>query len=1413
MGRSKISKILFIASIALLICPVNLWAWPLESDWIAIYKDNAPYTDPPADINQTDQRDFVGGPGDPSIYTYNDGTNVYYRFQLNDDPGSYDNKGNLTGLKPFGWGILIDTDLDANDFEWLVMVDGIDESIHLGQNTVQQDIGSPGDQTEVNPEAWKIPLSPRVNFKVTPVGVGNAGYSNDEDYFLDFTIPYDWYRVQMGLTESSIIRFFFGSSQSTNSLTVDLSGTDLTSGLSNFTLPTGTQPNTGSICYINSDGTTFTGPFYPGETLTLEVIDPDQNALMSQAETVSVTVAVPSGDSIQIVLFETGVNTGIFRGSVQTVQLVGGDPSRLDVVPVETAMATYLDEIDANYDEYQPRIAQIEVRGSSDLVLGKKVVYTAQPLLPATTPDENDLITYLLTVTNNGPSDSTGIIVDDLLPTSGVTFLSDTAGGSYNPSTGVWFVGNLPNGASKTISINTQVKPGTIFQSFTNTASLRTPPVRDPDFSNNTASAVIAIQGTDLRITKTTSNVTPNNGDTVTFTLTVYNDGPTNATNVSVLDVLPPELIYDPTTFPPLGTTYNSSGIWQIGDLPSTTSLSFDLKAMISAVSGTLISNTAEIHTVDQADPVAGNNTDQVLLLVGGADLALSKSVNDSTPNAGDVISYTLTLQNTSSNPAGGVVVTDPLPPGLTFSGVMSINPGGSYSGGTWAVGTVLPLSTVTLTIEARVNNGTGGTTIINTASITSTDRPDPDPSDNSDSVSIRVEAADLSLTKAVDILSPNINDTIRFTLTLRNNGPDTATTGGTLQVSDLLPSTLTFTAPATASSGTYDNSTGIWDLAVSQLDPGQEETLIITATVNSGTALQTIRNEASILSSQNQEDPVPSNNRGTASLVVTGVDIAVEKYALPDPLPSPLPNPMPDLQVVNGCSVATPCYVNFYIQATNTSSYDATTVKVNDSLPTGLSFVSYQKDPLAGNFNSSNGEWSVGNIPAGQSRWLVIRALTTSSTTSTLVNTARYHSSTEADYDATNNADSASVLIEGADLSVSKTVSNETPLPGDTVTFSLTVHNAGPAAATNIVVRDWWPSGLSYGPDPPTPPAGTTYAYDPTYAVWVWDLGGMTLAGGASITFDISATVDSDRGGLTLTNAAQIYRSSQPDPNPSNDAASVSVTVQAADLVLSKSADDTTPNEGENIVYTLTVTNLGPHTSTGVTVTDLLPPEVVYLSDDSGGRYNSATGLWNVGNLAKTESAVLNITARTGSMTGGLTITNEASVPVGAGDPNSANNTASIDITPLHVLRPNITLVKTVSVVSDPVNGTTRPKALPGAVMLYTVTATNLGDGATDAGTVLIEDPIPSNTSYVPGSLTLTNNTGDPQNAPPLAPPGGVSYDDAFGTPCSACPTDDGTGVDPNVGGIKITLPGTLPASNGVTNPSFTIQFKVRIK
>ena len=132
------------------------------------------------------------------------------------------------------------------------------------------------------------------------------------------------------------------------------------------------------------------------------------------------------------------------------------------------------------------------------------------------------------------------------------------------------------------------------------------------------------------------------------------------------------------------------------------------------------------------------------------------------------------------------------------------------------------------------------------------------------------------------------------------------------------------------------------------------------------------------------------------------------------------------------------------------------------------------------------------------------------------------------ADPDDANNSVTAVVRLALADLAVAKSASNTTPSVGDTVTFTVTVANTGPDAATGVAVSDMMSAGLAFTSATPSQGAFNS-------VTGVWSVGAVTT--GTSQTLQIVARVVSAG---QQTNIATIAHSDQSDPNTGNNVASV---------------------------------------------------------------------------------------------------------------------------------------------------------------------------------------------------------------------------------------------------------------------------------
>jgi uncharacterized repeat protein (TIGR01451 family) len=296
------------------------------------------------------------------------------------------------------------------------------------------------------------------------------------------------------------------------------------------------------------------------------------------------------------------------------------------------------------------------------------------------------------------------------------------------------------------------------------------------------------------------------------------------------------------------------------------------------------------------------------------------------------------------------------------------------------------------------------------------------------------------------------------------------------------------------------------------------------------------------------------------------------------------------------------PTPVVFTLTLTNDGPDPATGVEVTDLLPAGLAYLSHVLGDPTDAYDPVTGIWLVGAVDVGDANAQTLEITANVTQSGTIDNVATVTASTPVDPDATNNEATQSLLAGGeADLFIVKTVDDPSPDVGDPVTFSISLDNFGPDAATNVQVTDVLPAGTG-----------------------LWTIP--SLAMGTQIILEIDATAASVGAHV---NTATITAVDQGDPDPIPIESSAIVDVRGlADLALTKTVDDPTPAVGANVTFRLTVSNAGPDASTRAEVSDLLPVGLSYVSHvASTGSYSPVTGLWDIPGIPVGGSATLDLT------------------------------------------------------------------------------------------------------------------------------------------------------------------------------------------
>ena len=911
-------------------------------------------------------------------------------------------------------------------------------------------------------------------------------------------------------------------------------------------------------------------------------------------------------------------------------------------------------------------------------------------------------LTYTLTAHNSGPSSATGVTLTDTLP-AGVTYQSATpsqgscsqASGTVTCNLGTWRTEDRP---PSQIAVTPQ-SAGTI----TNNASVTAAPA-DPSSANNSASAQTTVNPVaDLSVTKTDSPDPVLVGGTLTYSLTAHNNGPSGATGVTITDTLPAGVTYQSAT-PSQGSCGQASGVvtCNLGALANGGTATVAIN--VTPQNAGTITNTATVAGA-QTDPVTPNNGASAQTTVNPvADLSVTKTDSPDPVLVGGTLTYTLSAHNNGPSGATGVTLTDTLPAGVTYqSATPSQGSCGQASGTvTCNLGTVANGGSAT--VQIAVTPQSAGT-ITNTATVAGA-QTDPVTPNNGASAQTTVNpVADLSVTKTDSPDPVLVGGTLTYNLTAHNNGPSAATS---VALTDNLPAGVTYQT-ATPSQGSCSQATGTVTCNLGALANGGSATVAIAVAPQSA---GTITNAASVTAAT--ADPVSANNSASAQTTVNPVaDLSVAKTDSPDPV------------LVGGT-------LTYNLTAHNNGPSGATGVTLTDNLPAGVTYQS--ATPSQGSCSQASGTvtCNLGALANGNSATVQI-ALTPQSA-GTITNTASV-TGAQTDPITPNNAASAQTTVNPvADLSVTKTDSPDPALVGGTLTYTLTAHNSGPSGATGVTLTDNLPVGVNYVSADPS--QGTCGEASGTVTC---NLGAIASAGSATVQI---AVVPQNDG--TITNTASVT-AAEADPSSTNNSASAQTTVNpVADLALTK-ADSADPVfTGGTITYDLSVQNNGPSSATGVTVTDNLPANFVYVSaTPSQGTCDEASSVvtCGLGTVANGGSATVQI-AVTPQSAG--TSTNTASVQTTAIDLVPGNNDASESTTVLPAPQlADLALTKADS--PDP--------AVAGGALTYNITVENNG---------------PSNATGV----TLTDNL-----------PGGVTYQSA--TPSQGSCDESGGTVTCNLGAI----------------------------
>ena len=551
-----------------------------------------------------------------------------------------------------------------------------------------------------------------------------------------------------------------------------------------------------------------------------------------------------------------------------------------------------------------------------------------------------------------------------------------------------------------------------------------------------------------------------------------------------------------------------------------------------------------------------------------GADLSVTNSAAPLIVAPGGTITYTQTVTNNGPFDAVNVLFSEGTPANTVFETINTIagwtcstpNPGStgaiSCSNPDLANG-----GSATFTITVQVGNGTAsGTQIVDVDNVTSGTN-DPNLANNTATAVTTVATAtqaDLAVTNTVPA-TVTAGSNFTMTAVVTNNGPATASglvfnestasnAAGTINatfVSLVVPSGWSCTTPTSGSAGTIN-------CTATSLVNGGTATFPIVMNVPSGTAAGTVLSGTAYISAATP-DPNTGNNYATASTVVANAgqaDLAVTSTGSPNPV-TPGNNITYTQSITNNgptaitASATTTVTFTDVLPTINTSPVTSTTLAAAVVAPAGWTCTA----PAVGSTGTVTCTLNVGQtlaVGAVVNFPLVVKVPVATPAGSIVTNSPTIASSVTDPYTANNTATVTTVVASPsqADVSIVKTAAPEPVTQGTNLTYTLTVNNAGPAVAQNVVVSDPIPAQVSYTSVSTT--MGSCNYSGATNTVSC-NLGNLGVGSTAVITINVNAVQFSST--TDSTNTATVSASTS-DPNTANNTSSFTSTIQASTAV-----------------------------------------------------------------------------------------------------------------------------------------------------------------------------------------------------------------------------------------------------------------------
>ena len=837
-----------------------------------------------------------------------------------------------------------------------------------------------------------------------------------------------------------------------------------------------------------------------------------------------------------------------------------------------------------------------------------------------------ETIVYTMTVANAGSQDASGVELSDVVPAN-TSFSAGSSsagwscvGGSCTLAVGTVGVGDPVQSFTIAFTVDDPLAAGVMQISNTVTVTDDGASGSDLNPANNVASDTTPIAaGTapDLVVTKTDGGAIANAGETIVYTLTVANVGSQDASGVVLSDVVPGS-----TSF----SAGSSSAGWSCaggrctlavgtvgaGDPAQSFAIAFTVNDPLGA-GATEISNTvtaaddgASGSDLNPANNVASDTTP--IAASTAPDLVVTKDDGGVSANAGDTISYAVTVANVGSQDALGVVLSDAVPMNTTLSAGSSSAGWGCVGGNctllVGAVGAGDPSQSFTISFTVDDPLAAGVSQISNTvaASDDGTGGADLNPADNTATDVTPIDGSggtgpDLVITKDDGGVSANAGDTIAYTVTVANVGNQDASG---VELTDTVPAYTSFSVGSSSPGWSCVGSDCI--LAVGTVgagDPAQVFTISFTVDDPLAAGVTQISNT------------LVANDDGTG-----GADLNPADNTATDVTPiDGSGGTGPDLVITKddgGVSANAGDTIAYTVTVANVGNQDASGVELTDTVPADTSFSAGSSSP-GWSCVGSDYTLAVGTVAVDDPAQVFTIAFTVDDPLAAGVTeisntvTTTDDGASGADLNPADNTATDVTPIDGSggtgpDLVVTKDDSGVSVNVGDTIVYTVTVANVGNQDASGVELTDAVPANTIFAAGSSSP-GWSCVGSDCTLAV------GTVAVDDPAQVFTIAFTVDDPlAAGVTeISNTVTTTDdgASGADLNPADNTATDVTPIDGSggtgpDLVITKDDGDVTAVPGDVVVYSLSVWNVGTQHASGVVVEDVVPEHTSFEAAQS---------------------------------------------------------------------------------------------------------------------------------------------------------------------------------------------------------------------